>query len=38
MLEPVFQSESEWVEWVEKWRLTQSRLGVDFQVESTQKG
>ena len=34
----VFKSESEWVEWVEKYRLTPSRLGVDFLVESTQKG
>ena len=34
----VFKSESEWVEWGEKNRLTLSRLGVDFSMESTQMG
>ena len=34
----VFKSESEWVEKYRLTPLTPSRLGVDFLVESTQKG
>ena len=34
----VFKSESEWVEWVETYRLTRSRLGVEFWAESTPNG